>query len=273
MGVRYILYNPYAGNGGCKEDAKGLAAVYDDSVIINMSRINSYQTFFEGLEPDAEVIICGGDGTLNRFVNGTKDAEVNTPVFYFAAGTGNDFARDLGHGFHDAPDYRIDSYIKELPSVTVNGKTSFFLNGAGYGVDGACRERERGKKELPIHFKPRSARITVDGAGYTYEKVWVALTLKGRFYGGGLMPALQQDRRNTERKVTLMVLYGCGRLRAMRIFHSFLRGKHIKYKKQVSVLEGKEITVEFDRPAPLQMDGEAVLDAASYTVSAQRDRI
>lgn len=288
-GVRYILYNPYAGNGRCKDEAKRLADVYDNAVIINMSRINSYKIFFEGLEPDAVVIICGGDGTLNRFVNDAKGAAVNNLVFYFAAGTENNFALDLGHTLHDAPDYRIDLYIKNLPSVTVNGEKRFFINGVGYGIDSYCceigdklrRKKEVKHKNKPInykavaakgllfHFKPRNVKVTVDGVKYTYKNVWFAPTMNGRFYGGGLMPAPQQDRENAEHKVSLIVFHGCGRLRALRILPSVVRGKHMKYKKQVSVLEGKEITVEFDRPAPLEIDGDTVFAAASYAVSTQ----
>ena len=40
--------------------------------------------------------------------------------------------------------------------------------------------------------------ITVDGIKYTYKKVWLAPTINGRFYGGGMMPAPGQDRENNE---------------------------------------------------------------------------
>ena len=66
-----------------------------------------------------------------------------------------------------------------------------------------------------------------------------------------------------------MIFHGCGKLKAMTIFPSVFRGEHSKHRKQVSVLEGKEITVELDHPAPLQIDGDAVLEAVSYAVSVQ----
>ena len=40
------------------------------------------------------VIVIGGDGSLNQALNGVKNSEQpNTPLAYFPAGTGNDFAR------------------------------------------------------------------------------------------------------------------------------------------------------------------------------------
>ena len=50
------------------------------------------------------------------------------------------------------------------------------------------------------------------------------------------------------------------------IFPSIFKGEHVKHTKQVEVLRGHEITVEFDRPTALQIDGETVLGVTSYTV-------
>ena len=37
------------------------------------------------------------------------------------------------------------------------------------------------------------------------------------------------------------------------------------HKNMVAVHTGDEITVEFDRPTPLQIDGETILDVTKYT--------
>lgn len=50
------------------------------------------------------------------------------------------------------------------------------------------------------------------------------------------------------------------------VFPSIFKGKHIEHKEMVEVLTGNEITVEFDRPTPLQIDGETVSGVTSYTV-------
>ena len=39
----------------------------------------------------------------------------------------------------------------------------------------------------------------------------------------------------------------------------------IKYKKSIDVFSGKRITVEFDHPCALQIDGETVSDVTTYT--------
>ena len=42
----------------------GKEIVYQD-----VTKISDYKTFFEGLNADDELVLCGGDGTLNRFIN------------------------------------------------------------------------------------------------------------------------------------------------------------------------------------------------------------
>ena len=289
MSTKYILFNAIAGNGKCKSDAEALAARIDNSSLINMARINSYATFFEGLDPTDELIICGGDGTLNRFVNDTAGISVENPIYYYAVGSGNDFARDLGHASHDEPDFRIDSCLKSLPVVTVDGKQFSFINGIGYGIDGYCcevgdklrAENEKNHSDKPInytaiaikgllfHYKPKNAVVTVDGVRREFKKVWLAPTMFGRYYGGGMMPTPAQDRNSEDKKVSLMVFHGSGKLKTLMIFPSIFTGEHVKHTKQISVFEGKEITVEYDRPAPLQIDGETILGVSRYSVSAE----
>ena len=282
----YILYNPNANNGRGKEDAEVLQVCYPDAVMIDMTRITRYPVFFEGMEEDDAVIICGGDGTLNRFVNDTNGIEIRNELYYFACGTGNDFARDLGHNSYDDPQFPINRYVINLPRVAVNGKSIMFLNNVGFGIDGYCYEvgdalREKSKaceKPKPIHytaiaikglllyFKPRNAVVTVDGKQSTYRKVWLAPTMNGRYYGGGMMPTPNQDRLRDDGKVSLMIFHGTGKLQTLMIFPSIFKGEHIRHRKNVTILEGHDIRVEFDRLTPLQIDGETIPDVSRYEV-------
>ena len=129
----YILYNPYAGNGMSETTAKNLN--YKDAEIVAMTEIGSYADFFAG-KAEASIIICGGDGTLNRFIN-EIDGIPHGDVYYMASGSGNDFLRDLDISEQKEP-VLINKYIENLPVCEVNGKKFKVLNGVGYGIDGYC---------------------------------------------------------------------------------------------------------------------------------------
>ena len=82
-----------------------------------------------------------------------------------------------------------------------------------------------------------------------------------------MMPTPKQKRTAKEKNVSLMVFHGSSKLKTLMIFPSIFKGTHIRCKKNVAVLKGKNITVKFDRPTPLQIDGETFLDVTEYSVS------
>ncbi len=278
MAKGYVIYNPLAGNGTAEEEARLLEAVLDDDLeYYDMTKITNYAALLGGMAKDDYLIIAGGDGTLNRFVNSTQNIEMSQEILYYPVGSGNDFAREFGKSAFSSP-FSVTSYLKNLPSVTVKGKTYRFLNGVGFGIDGHCcqvgeerRKSARKKvnytgiaiKGLLFCFSPRNAKITVDRRVETYKKVWLAPTMYGRYYGGGMIPAPEQSRDSG--KLSVMLFHGAGRLHTLCVFPSIFKGKHIKHKHMVTVHTGYEITVEFDRPTPLQIDGETILNVTKYT--------
>ena len=279
-----VLFNPNAGSNTGKAEAEKLKGILSGEIVFtDMTAINDYKSFFSETDKDTHIVIAGGDGTINRFVNDTDGIDIPNDILYYAAGSGNDFAHDLGRAKGDAP-MSLNEYIKDLPTVTVNGKDYKFINGIGYGIDGYCCEvgdklRETSEKPvnytsiaikgLLFHYHTTNAVVTVDGVKHEYKKVWLAPTMNGRFYGGGMMPTPNQDRLSEDGTVSTMVLYGSGKLKTLIVFPSIFKGEHIKHKEMVEVLTGHEINVEFDRPTALQIDGETILGVTSYKVTAK----
>lgn len=281
MAKGYVIYNPLAGNGKCEEDAKLLQIVLDDELeYYDVTRITNYASFLSGMEKDDYLVVVGGDGTLNRFANDTAGIEIQQEILYFPTGTGNDFARDLGTDTFGNP-LSIAKYLKNLPVAEVKGKRYRFINGVGFGIDGYCCQVGDALKKTPgkrvnytaiaikgllFRFDARNAKVTVDGKVRHYKKVWIAPTMVGRYYGGGMMAAPGQDRLSPDGKLSLILFHGAGRLRTLCVFPSIFKGEHVKHTSMVAIHTGHEISVEFDRPTPLQIDGETVLDVTSYTV-------
>ena len=278
MKTAHILYNKKAGILDSFESVKTLKDTLKDEVkFIDVTEITDYAEFISQLNADDYIILAGGDGTLNHFINNVDDIDFDNEVLYYPNGTGNDFAHDLGHEKECEP-FPIKEHIKNQPLVTVKDKTYRFINGVGYGIDGYCCEVGDELKKIPgkkvdyasiaikgllFHYKPTNAKVTVDGKTTTYKKVWIAPTMNGRFYGGGMMPTPEQKRNSN--KLSVMLFHGTGKLQTLMIFPSLFKGEHVKHVKHVEVLTGNEITVEFDRPVALQIDGETILNVSSYT--------
>lgn len=239
-----------------------------------------YLSFLKQLSAEDEVVIVGGDGTINYFINAIGDYEVKNNIYLYAAGTGNDFMHDVADG---AKMILLNPYLKNLPTVEVNGMKKKFINVIGYGIDGYCCEvgdklRETTTKEinytsiaikgLLFHFKKVQAKVVVDGETYEFKNVWLAPSMKGRYYGGGMMIAPAQNRLDPSGKVSVVIYKTCSKMKALIVFPSIFKGQHVKHQKMVKIFTGKEIEVTFNHPTALQIDGETVLNVLSYKVHA-----
>lgn len=279
-----ILYNPLSANNNGEALADKIKDKIDFTASIDITSIESYKDFFDAHSEDS-ILVCGGDGTLNRFINDISELEITNDIYFFPCGSGNDFARDVPSSELQNGIIPLNKYLKDLPECTVNGKSYKFINGVGYGIDGYCCEvgdklRETSAKEinytgiaikgLLFHYKPTNAKVTVDGVTHEFKKVWIAPTMNGKYYGGGMMPTPAQERLNEERELSVMIFHDTGKFKTLMIFPSIFKGEHIKKEKYVTVLTGKKITVEYSEPRPLQIDGETILGVKSYTAVSSK---
>ena len=278
-----VLYNPLSSTGEGENKAHQLDKILTGHKIEYRSLLDipDKKIFLNQLDPDIIPIITGGDGTLSFFVNELRGENPARDIYYFPAGTGNDFLNDLNKTGDTEP-FLLNPYITDLPMIHFNGETHTFINGVGYGIDGyVCEEVDRIRKKTgkPINYtgtavkgllyayKRTRAVVTVDGMTMEYKDVWMTPTMLGRYFGGGMMCAPGQDRMNPDGTVSLMVMRCPSKLRTLLLFPSIFKGYHVKATKVVSVFKGHTIHVRFDRPTALQIDGEVFSGVTEYTVT------
>lgn len=172
MSAYYILYNPIAANRHGKEKAQELKEVLKDESFIfeDITSVINYYNFFAKLEPDDKIVIAGGDGTLNRFINSTDGMDIKNDIYYYAAGSGNDFFRDVLSEDKKSNSCKINKYIKNLPTVEVKGQKYKFLNGIGFGIDGYCCEvGDEMRKTVSDSKEINYTAITIKGLLFKYK--------------------------------------------------------------------------------------------------------
>lgn len=279
--MKYVLYNQLSRNG---KSVSSIEEYFDQDNTDVFSVLDKEKTteIVNKLTSEDELILIGGDGTLNRFINDYKNYEIPCDFYFNTAGTGNDFYNDIKNE-NDSKLVKINDYIKNLPKVIVNEQEYLFINGVGFGIDGYCCEKGdilQKKSTKPVNYtsvaikgllfnyKAPNAKVTVDGVTKEYKRVWLAPAMKGRFYGGGMMVAPNQDRLASDGLVSNVVLHKSGKLKTLMLFPGIFKGAHIKKTKYVEVRKGKHIIVEFDRPTALQIDGETIVGVKKYEVIA-----
>jgi diacylglycerol kinase family enzyme len=278
----FILYNPTAGHGHKADDVNLLKRdIPGECVFIDVTAPEGYAKKLSDLSPDDVITVSGGDGTLNKFINTIDPDSIPCTVYYHASGSGNDFLNDISNGSDDKF-IKLNPYLKNLPTVIVKGESHRFINGVGYGLDGYCCQwgddlKAKGKPVnytmlaifgLLFKFKPRNAKVTVDGKKHIFKKVCIAPTMNGRCYGGGMKPTPHQDRLAGD-GVSFMALHDVSKIKVLIVLSESFKGTHIRHKDAVTVIKGREIEVEFDIPSALQIDGETIKNVKSYKVIAK----
>ncbi|MCH5180059.1 MAG: hypothetical protein J1F32_02455 [Erysipelotrichales bacterium] len=278
--MNYILFNPKANSDTGEKSVpvvkEKLKARFGEIVSVNLIDIN-VADFIRTCSKEDNVILLGGDGTLNKFANAIQNIEMQCNLYLFKAGTGNDFLNDIENNIDSDGLALINEYVKHLPYVIVNDQKHYFINGVGLGIDGqVCKiveeKKKAGAKKVSyagvcikialFKYKFPNATIIVDGVTVMRKRVWLTAAMNGRYFGGGLMIAPNQDRKNNE--LTMACVHSATRLFVLMVFMSVFKGKHVKYKKVVNMVKGRKIEVMFDRPTTLQIDGEVIDNVTHY---------
>lgn len=233
------------------------------------------------------VVAVGGDGTVHEVVNGM--IENDRPVAegavlgVVAAGSGCDFVRTFGLP-QDVPKavrhlegdrlYPIDiarvDYTQDGRTVT-----RYVPNIAEAGLGGACVARaERlprwlGRSRYFWAFwlsvrKYKASNITLRADRKLFEgRANNVVVANGQFYGGGM----KISPRSYPGDGILDVQISTGpKSQAFTMIPKIYRGEHVPHP-DIKELRGKTITVESERPLPMEADGEVLgTTPATFTV-------
>lgn len=278
----HILYNSLSKSGKNQKNIREIEKIITDQgkefIKHNVIAIPDMAAFLDSIDADDEVVLVGGDGTAHYAADQLKDkTNIDQKIFLYAAGTGNDFVRNIG-GETDKL-ILINDYLKILPRIVVGGKESVFLNGCGIGVDAAvCDGVNKGnnpKKSAYIKialkaflkYKPSKAIIKTDEGEVELNKVWVTCVMNGKYQGGG-MPFVP-DADITTPELDLLCLHNCSRLKVFIIFANLLKGTHFKFKKNVYHVRTKHVHAKLTKPSCFQYDGEVLENIDEMEVSVR----
>lgn len=227
------------------------------------------------------IVVLGGDGTLNEVINGI-DNYGNVILGYIPSGSSNDLARSLK--IPRKPIKSLENVLRPNKFIYLDyGEIDFKDNNleprkfgcsSGIGYDaGVCEEVQRStlKKKLNsfgagkfiylaiaikqlFTTKLQNATIIVDGIKtYKYKRVLLMSNMIHQFEGGGLKMA--PDANPTDGKLSICLVHGLGRAKLMLLFPTILFGKHTHFKG-VETFNCSSIEIILDRDFAVHTDGE-----------------
>jgi YegS/Rv2252/BmrU family lipid kinase len=233
------------------------------------------------------IVAVGGDGTVQEVVNGMVEDDrplaEGSVLGVVAAGSGCDFVRTFGlpqdvpRAVHHLDGDRLYPIDLARVDYTEDGRTvtRYVPNIAECGLGGAVvRRAERLPRWLgrsryfwafwlsmrgyrPGHISVRADRKSWEGRA---SNVVIA---NGQFYGGGM----KISPRSYPGDGLLDIQISTGpKSEAFTMIPKVYRGEHVPHP-HIKEMRGKSITVEADRPLPIEGDGEVLgTTPATFTV-------
>lgn len=214
-----------------------------------------------------DLLVIGGDGTLNEVLNGLQPNPKNIPISIIPTGTGNDFIKSID--FPKKLDLQLEVAINGSCLAVDIGRCNerYFLNTMGFGFDGkvVAIMEDRGKRfgghlaylYTVLHtitsFNEPLVRFIIDGKQERHERVFLMAINIGTTYGGGfkITPKAKVD----DGFFDICLIKEISTVRRYINLPKLQRGTH-EGVKEIEMLKSKYLNIDHSPGIIAHLDGE-----------------
>ncbi len=285
----FVILNPHAGSGRGKKDRSEILkrlhkSDFQFELAVSEFPKHTIQLTIQAIEKGfRNLIVAGGDGTLNEAVNGIFLQKTCPPeeitIGMVPVGTGNDWIKTFGIPNDYKAAVKVLRHRKtmrqDVGRITFgeNGmsRICYFANMAGFGFDAMVAERtnrlkDKGRKGISLYlqalgssflkYQTCKTRVVIDGQEID-ELIFSTSVGIGKFNGGGMMQAPGAIPDNGLFQVTIIRKIGLfGILRNLAGLYS---GEFVK-DHRVSTHQARNISISSARDIAGEADGEILGD-------------
>lgn len=269
-----IIYNPKSGEIDIGLQLDTIITQYQKAgfmvSILRISRETGFKPVLDllaqGLTPE-HIMIAGGDGTVNRFVNFMMNHQIDIPLAILPAGTANDFAGMLGmpHSINSSVRAILSGTIQRVDVGKVGNK--YFVNILSCGLFTDISQKTPtllkntfGKVayyfgsigELP-NFSKMNITVKSQELSYTGQCL-LFMVFNGRT--AGTLP-LAQLSSATDGLLDVMIIKGQNITDTIRTLFHFLLQRKGNYPEDVVYFQTSKLSIISDTNAVTDIDGEA----------------
>ena len=239
------------------------------------------------------LMVCGGDGSINKAVNGIYNAGINTEEVFLAIlplGTGNDFCRSLHY-----------PTIEKMPAVfksghfvptdvgiveTLNGNEVIakrhFINIAGFAFDASTIAETVGKKpklfpgavyllklvKVLLTFKPSVVTLKTKDKTLT-DSIFTIAVGNAQYNGNGMRQVPMADLH--DRMLDVVAIRKISPLKVVANIGRLFSGEHI-HLKEVTVLHTNSLEIKSGKSILGEVEGE-LLEKGDYRLTLSPTRV
>ncbi len=267
-----ILYNPLSKNKKAKRTTKKVVDAFKKEKVPfrlkSLLKIKDIEDYIKKTPKNIKILLLGGDGTINTFINKTFNLAIENEIYLKGNGSGNDFLRSLK---------RQKPTKQAIMRLTYNDKNRYFMNGSGFGLDGQIahlvnQSVRKNRFNYFVNtlksfftFKPKYTEVSIDSKLYTFKKAYLVNVNNGECIGGGMR--ITPQARLDEPSVDVVVVHRIPKPFLFFIFLSVYFGKHTFFKRYVFYKKGKHVKATMFSPQVSQCDGETFEKTSEIEIS------
>jgi diacylglycerol kinase (ATP) len=232
------------------------------------------------LEKITDVIICGGDGTVNQIASALLGVNINIGIIPMGSGNGLAFAAKIPKAIAKALDIIFKGNATAIDAFYINKNFSCMLCGLGFDAQVAhdfAKQKKRGlgtyiKQTIKNFYsaKPYSFKLDTEGAIFDTEAFFISIANSNQFGNNftiapqaslhdGLLDIVVVNKMSKLRlllSVIKQITKGQVRLFTDKKFH----------RNEIHYFQTKKITIRNLDLAPLHIDGDPVDTVAFFEI-------
>ena len=280
------LINPISGTG-----AKGLlldiiknktAEKNIPFEILHTNAAGDYHFLKEkiAVEKVTDIIVCGGDGTVNQIANALLGIPVNIGIIPMGSGNGLAFAAKIPKRIHKALDTVFAGNAVYIDSFYINNKFSCMLCGLGFDAQVAHDFAKQKKRGLATYVK-QSTKNFFSAKHYVFELIldeksihteafFISIANSNQF-GNNFTIAPQASLHDG--LLDIVVVNKMSKMRMIWTILKQIRNGQVRlyedkkyHRNDIHYFQTKKITIKNPQLAPLHIDGDPAETAKTFEI-------
>ena len=278
-----VFINPISGTRNKKEIRlfieKKLSELKFSYQILLTDENGKYSFLKEKIEREniTDVIICGGDGTVNQITAYLQKSPVNVGIIPLGSGNGLAFTAGIAKDPKKALDIILNGKASFVDAFMINDHYSCHLCGLGFDAQVShdfARQAKRGpstyiKQTIKNFFKakPYSFKVTANGNTFCTKAFFLSIANSNQF-GNRILIAPKASL--SDGLLDIIIVNKAGKLVLIfKLIRQILSGKIASVRntdKAIHYFHTKKISILNIDNAPFHIDGEPMETAPHFEV-------
>ncbi|MEG0661900.1 MAG: YegS/Rv2252/BmrU family lipid kinase, partial [Anaerovoracaceae bacterium] len=242
-----LFYNPYSGDGLFKNSLDMIIEKFQSKdlqvIPIRAAKGHVIKQVLDEMNPEEyrQIVVAGGDGTINICVNSMIKKGIDLPLAIFPTGTANDFAYyfDLPDDIEEMVDIALGETYTQADVGVCNGR--YFINVAAIGalVDVSQKTDPNLKNTLGVFsyylkgmteiINLKALPVTLITPEKTYEEnMYFMVVMNGKSAGG--FKRISPDSEINDGKLDVILFREMPRLELGPLLVNVLQGNHPNHR-------------------------------------------